>query len=437
MVQNATAPGRVAAPWLALLAAPLSFGIGAPALVLPDIARDTGTAVASATWVVTAFGWGISVGTPLLAGLLARRGLRVTLATCAMLVLVGVVLVNVVPTLAVVALGTALQGLGTAGLLACAMTLADGAQTMGLISAGLAAVGATGPLVGSLVGGLIDWRASLALPALSLLALPAALRRAGSGGPQVVAPFDATGAVLLMALVTALVAVPHRPVPAAIAAALVAAALAWHLRRRPDGFLPAVLVRSPAFLLAAGTALFLAIVNFGLFYAAPTLLAWQTGWPPATVGAVMLWPYLLGGSLSWAVVALTARLRLRPVHRSMKRDVCPVHRATASRWWRWLPAGPGAFPWRYPLPPMVALPGFPAGCLTSGRNSPRTTRSASAARLIAALKSRSSRVPQDSQTNCRSARVSLALTTPHVEQVLLEGYHRSAKCSRAPAASAL
>jgi hypothetical protein len=139
------------------------------------------------------------------------------------------------------------------------------------------------------------------------------LRRAGAGGRQVVAPFDATGAVLLMALVTALVAVPHRPVPAAIAAALVAAALAWHLRRRPDGFLPAVLVRSPAFLLAAGTALFLAIVNFGLFYAAPTLLAWQTGWPPAAVGAVMLWPYLLGGSLSWAAVTLTARLRLRTV----------------------------------------------------------------------------------------------------------------------------
>jgi MFS transporter, DHA2 family, metal-tetracycline-proton antiporter len=311
MVQHTAAPGRVAAPWLALLAAPLSFGIGAPALVLPDIARDTGTAVASATWVVTAFGWGISVGTPLLAGLLARRGVRVTLATCAMLVLVGVALVNVLPTLAIVALGTALQGLGTAGLLACAMTLADGARTMGLISAGLAALGATGPLVGSLVGGLIDWRASLVLPALGLLALPVVLRRAGRGGPAVTAPFDRTGAVLLMALVTALVAVPHRPVPAALAAALAAGALTVHLRRHPDGFLPAVLVRTPAFLLAAGTALFLAIVNFGLFYAAPTLLAWQTGWPPAAVGAVMLWPYLLGGALSWLVVALTARLRLR------------------------------------------------------------------------------------------------------------------------------
>jgi MFS family permease len=313
MVQDTAAPGRVAAPWLALLAAPLSFGIGAPALVLPDIARDTGTTVASATWVVTAFGWGISVGTPLLAGLLARLGVRVTLATCAMLVLVGVALVNVLPALAVVALGTALQGLGTAGLLACAMTLADGARTMGLISAGLAALGATGPLVGSLVGGLIDWRASLALPALSLLALPVVLRRAGPGGPAIAAPFDGAGAVLLMALVTALVAVPHRPVPAALAAALVAGALTGHLRRRPDGFLPVVLVRSPAFLLAAGTALFLAIVNFGLFYAAPTLLAWQTAWPPAAVGAVMLWPYLLGGALSWWVVALTARLRLRTV----------------------------------------------------------------------------------------------------------------------------
>ncbi|GAA0908437.1 hypothetical protein GCM10009559_77640 [Pseudonocardia zijingensis] len=312
-VQRTAAPGRVAAPWLALLAAPLSFGIGGPALVLADIARDTGTTVASATWVVTAFGWGISVGTPLLAGLLARRGVRGTLATCAVLVLLGAVLVNAHPTMAVVALGTALLGLGTAGLLACAMTLAEGARTMGLISAALAALGATGPLVGSLAGSLIDWRASLTLPALGLLALPVVLRRPGPGGATVTAPFDVTGAALLMALVTALVTIPHQPLPAAVAAALAAGALAVHLRRRPDGFLPAVLVRSPAFLLAAATTLFLAIVNFGLFYAAPVLLARQTGWSPAAVGAVMLWPYLLGGGLSWVVVAVTARLHLRTV----------------------------------------------------------------------------------------------------------------------------
>jgi MFS transporter, DHA2 family, metal-tetracycline-proton antiporter len=307
-----TAPGHVAAPWLALLAAPLSFGIGAPALVLPDIARDTGTAVASATWVVTAFGGGIALGTPLLAGLLAHRGGRATLAACAALVALGVALVCVLPVLAVVALGTALQGLGTAGLLACAMTLADRPRTLGLISAGLATVGATGPLVGSLVGDLAGWRAALALPALGLLAIPAVIGRAGRGGTDA-APFDGVGAVLLTALVTALVAVPHRPVPALLAATVVAAALGVHLRRRPDGFLPAVLVRSPAFLLASGTALLLAIVNFGLFYAAPTLLTRQAGWTPAAVGAVMLWPYLLGGALSWAVVAATARLGLRTV----------------------------------------------------------------------------------------------------------------------------
>src|ERR671919_2642574 len=114
---------------------------------------------------------------------------------------------------------------------------------------------------------------------------------------------------------------------------------------------------------------------------------------------------------------------------------CPVHRATASRGWRWLPVGPGVFPWRYPVPPVVVLPGFPAGGLASRRElSVDVTCAASAARLRAALRSRSSRVPQDSQWNCRSARVSLALTTPHAEQVLLEGYHRSATCSRAPAA---
>lgn len=40
---DARQQGRVALPWLALLAGPLSFGITAPALVLGDIAAALGT----------------------------------------------------------------------------------------------------------------------------------------------------------------------------------------------------------------------------------------------------------------------------------------------------------------------------------------------------------------------------------------------------------
>lgn len=46
------------------MAGPLSFGIAGPALVLDDIARDLSTTTGTVTWGVTAFGWGIAVGTP-------------------------------------------------------------------------------------------------------------------------------------------------------------------------------------------------------------------------------------------------------------------------------------------------------------------------------------------------------------------------------------
>ncbi|MEV4524503.1 MFS transporter, partial [Micromonospora tulbaghiae] len=75
----------MATPWLALLAGPLSFGIAAPALLLDDLARATGSGEQAATAGVTAFGWGIALGTPLLAALLARRGVRAVLTAASAL----------------------------------------------------------------------------------------------------------------------------------------------------------------------------------------------------------------------------------------------------------------------------------------------------------------------------------------------------------------
>ena len=57
---------------------------------------------------------------------------------------------------------------------------------------------------------------------------------------------------------------------------------------------------------------------------------------------------------------------------------------------------------------------------------------ASAARLCAALRSRSRTRPQVVQVKMRSRSGSLAFTTPQCEQVLLDGYQRSATNSRPP-----
>ncbi|MET0238007.1 MAG: MFS transporter [Kibdelosporangium sp.] len=301
-----------AAPWLALLAGPLSFGIAGPALILPEAARDLGVSVGAATWIVTAFGLGIAVGTPLMAGMIGHRGTRAALVTSGSLVLLGVVLAVAIPVLPVLTVAGVIQGLGSAGLTTAAMNLATSARVMGLITAALAVFGATAPLAGSLVSDVLTWQAALALPGLSLLAVPACVRRAPTAATAH-ERFDGKGAALLTALVTALVFLPHSLLVAGLAAIVAGVLFGVHVRARPNGFVPAVLLRTPRFLISAGLAFTLAVINFGMFYAIPVLLAEHAGWSSSEIGIGMLWPLLLGGLLSWVVVTVTAKLGFRTV----------------------------------------------------------------------------------------------------------------------------
>ncbi|MGP3986458.1 MFS transporter [Streptomyces sp. 3N207] len=299
--------------WLALIAGPLSFGIAAPSLVLDTIARALDTTTGAATWTVTAFGWGIAVGTPLMAGLLRHRGARATLTACALLVLAGAALVFAVPALPALIAGCALQALGTAGLTATAMHLAGSSPLrVGLITASLAVVGSTAPLAGSLTNDVLSWKLTLALPVLSVLAVPAVLRHS-TRETFTAERSDALGALLLTLLVTALVFVPHYPLPAAVGSVVGLLLLIQRLRDRPRGFVPAAVVGKPAFLLPSALAFLLAVVNFGLLYATADRLDEHTTWLPGQIGAAMVWPALLGGTLSWFVVAISGRLGRRPI----------------------------------------------------------------------------------------------------------------------------
>ncbi|WP_107400572.1 MFS transporter, partial [Streptomyces africanus] len=235
------------------------------------------------------------------------------LTACGLLVLLGAGLVAGIPVLPVLVLGTALMGLGTAGLTATAMSLAGSPRAMGLVTASLAVVGSTAPLAGSLVNDLLSWQATLALPVLSAVAVPFAVARCAHGAPVTREPFDPLGAVLLTALVTALVFVPHQPLVAGVCSVLAAGLLAARVRARPRGFVPAVLVRNPGFLVSAGLALCLAVVNFGMMYAIPERLEDHTSWSTSEIGVAMVWPLLLGGALSWFVVAVSARTGRRAV----------------------------------------------------------------------------------------------------------------------------
>ncbi|MFF1294744.1 MULTISPECIES: MFS transporter [unclassified Streptomyces] len=299
---------QVPAGWLALLATPLAASANAPVLILPGMADSLGIHTASATWLVTVFAWALAVGTPLMAGLLRRRGLHSVLRLSAALIVAGTAIIAVAPWLPLAMAGRAAQAAGGAGLVTAAMSLAGSVRRMGVITAGFGVLGAAGPPLGSAIAGMTSWRVSLAVGAVALLALPAIMRQAAPSPPRANSPFDGRGAALLVLMATALVLVPRYPSPAVAASSVMAALLALHIRSRPAGFVPAALVRSRTFVLSALLACTLATSYFTLLFTVPQLLGDRTGWSTSTIGTGQMAALLTGSALSILLAAASARM---------------------------------------------------------------------------------------------------------------------------------
>lgn len=301
-------PGQVPIYWLALLAAPVAAGANAPVLILPDMARSFGITTAAATWMVTAFAWAMAAGTPLLAALLRRRGLRPLLRLSTALVLGGTALVAVAPWLPVALAGRVAQSLGGAGLVAAAMNLAGSARRMGVISSGFGVLGAAGPLLGATLTDAVSWRLAFAVSAVAVLAVPAVARYARRTPQAGEGRFDARGAALLIALATSLILLPTTPLPALAAALVAVLLLTLHIRRRPEGFVPVRLLRSPLFLVSAALGVTLSTTYFTLLFTVPSLLQDRAGWSKGTIGTGQLVTLLIASALSWLLAASSARL---------------------------------------------------------------------------------------------------------------------------------
>ncbi|MET9320712.1 MFS transporter [Streptomyces sp. NPDC003038] len=303
--------------WLLLLVAPLGLGMTVPALLTADLAAGLAVPVRATTWLSTGFAWGVAVGTPLLAGLISRRGARVTVVVSAVLMLAGTVLLAIWPVLAPTVAGRALQGIGGGGLTAVAITLAVTPRRTGVLVSGIAAAGALGPTAGWLLVAVAPWRLVLMLTAVGLVAVPvvagwspattrartarAHTTRAGTtrarttGVPATGAPatrpprrrrphagfdaFDGFGAGLLAVLVTSLLCVPQAPVVAGAVLLVAGMLLVGWLQVRPGGRGPAPAVRCRTFPLvsALGLAFLLAAAQFTLPFAGAAL----TGGGPA------------------------------------------------------------------------------------------------------------------------------------------------------------
>ncbi|MEV0450836.1 MFS transporter [Streptomyces sp. NPDC050600] len=274
-----TTPVRTPRAWRALLpalfVAPASMGVSGPSLALPDAARELGVSAGSAAWLMTAFGVGMAVGTPLLSATAGRRGPGGTVRASGVLLVLGAALVLAAGSLPLAVAGRAVEAVGAAGVTVAAFQLAgrDGTgRTSGIVAIGSALGGTLGLFAGAAVARAAGWQAALVLPLLSLLVLLPVLRLTGRATPRtgVATPGAAPGVV--------------RPLD---------------------------ILRAPGFPAAAGLMLALSTVNFALLYAAPHRFSALTGWSPVRTGAVAALAALTGALLSWLLIRLAPRLGTR------------------------------------------------------------------------------------------------------------------------------
>ncbi|QNP74066.1 MFS transporter [Streptomyces roseirectus] len=301
---------RIAALALGVMATPTALSANAATTTLPDIADGIGISVPAATWIATVFGLAMALGTPMVAALLRHRGVRPAVLLCSLLVIAGTVVVLTADSMPGLIAGRAAQAFGGGGFITTAINLAGTPARMGVITAGSGMLGAIGPLSGSLLSDHVSWHAALSLSAVALLAAPYVYLRAPKFRPaEGHTAFDATGAVLTAALISSLVLLGRFPLPAVLAAAVLVGALTAWIRRRPEGFVPAALLRSPVYLTACAVVCSLSTAYFALLYAVPRLLEDDAGWDTSAVGVGILVALLIGSSLSWVMAASANRIR--------------------------------------------------------------------------------------------------------------------------------
>ncbi len=274
-------------------------GSSAAAVAVPALGAELELAPATTAWVLSGYVLVLAAATPVYGRLADLVGMRTPLAVGLALMSAGAVLAALAPTFGVLMAGRLLQGAGAGATTVLATALitaryqgAVRAAALGRVAGGAGVLGALGPLAGGALEAAGSWRLALALPALGLLVLPALWRITPTRGSG--AALDLPGAALVTASATGLVLLLQSfsagPVVAAVGGALLAVGVpltARHVRRRPEGFLPRVVVTSPVVVVSALAGAAVPAAWFSSLVAVPAVLAAQ-GWTPLATGLLLL-----------------------------------------------------------------------------------------------------------------------------------------------------
>jgi MFS family permease len=319
-VQRAVTPTAVL---LGLLIAPSALGISTTAVALPTISQDIGLSQPEAAWVLAGYVLAQATWVALFGRIADMRGTHVALLIGGAMLAVGTALAATAGSFAPLLAGRLLQGGGVAASPVAGFSIAaalyegsERAKAVGVMSAVIAILSGSGSLIGGVLTDGVSWRAVLLVPALTLPATAAALHLASREGPGS-GRLDAVGAALVVVLASSVVLLLETPsidfatwvlLALGVLAVVAAALLARRVVRVPQGFIPAVVVRSRRYVLGALAALTLFGAYVAMLFAAPLLLLQDHDWSPTQIGLVLLPAALMGAASARGLGHLIARL---------------------------------------------------------------------------------------------------------------------------------
>jgi EmrB/QacA subfamily drug resistance transporter len=291
-------------------------------VAVPDVVADTGSSVAAAQWVVTAYLLAAGAGIATSGWASARYGVRRTWLVALAIFTAGALGSAVAPGIAALTAARAVQGLGGGALepiMLTALARAAGPQRMGRVMGAVAAVMALGPLAGPALGGVVvdglGWRATFGATALLAAVVAAASWRVLARDAGRPARLDLPGLLLVTAgttlglLGTARVATPAgfdalAVAEVAAAVAVLAAFVGWSRRQRDAAAIDLTTFHSPGFGPAVVVMAMMGAAIYPLFFGLPQYYRGVAGLDAVTAGLLMV-PYGIGNLVA---MPLTGRL---------------------------------------------------------------------------------------------------------------------------------
>jgi EmrB/QacA subfamily drug resistance transporter len=257
---------------------------------------------------------------PVFGGISDRLGRRGPFVAAIVIFCAGSLVAGVAPSMPVMVVGRAVQGVGAGGLLALSLIIFGdlfAGPRRGRMQGWITAVWGVASIVGPLLGGVIvdawSWRwvflLNLPLGAVVVGLVLGGLRETGVhiGGRAL----DLAGTATFLAGVTGLMLAVLEPgapggsgagrVTALVVAALGLMGFVWVERRSSDPLLPFTLFREAPFAAGSAAAFFSGAAMFGALVHVPLLVQWGRGADATTAGLA-----LMTMSVGWSVGGLVA-----------------------------------------------------------------------------------------------------------------------------------